>query len=156
MKRTTAYFTFSSQMRPSTHEFRLYGRKNGLLLDHDHELLIKLSGSRLKSYAEKFVPPISFARQHLGNCAANAGTFLARDFQMKSGMKYLIESFYRSITEGTPLPIPYRKIVLTPVIMDGIFEQLRAANRRQKSRTPSAVPTLVGASMRHKDTEEMK
>jgi len=34
---TTAYFTFSSQMRPSLHQFRVYGPKNGLLLDQDTE-----------------------------------------------------------------------------------------------------------------------
>ena len=30
-ERTTAYFTFSSQMRPSLHQFRIYGPKNGLI-----------------------------------------------------------------------------------------------------------------------------
>ncbi len=54
---TTAYFTFSSQMRPSLHQFRLYGPKNGLMLDHDQESLIKLRGARFKSYGEKFAPP---------------------------------------------------------------------------------------------------
>jgi len=125
-ERTTAYFTFSSQMRPSLHQFRLYGPKNGLILDHDQESLIKASGSRLKSYGEKFVPPLNFANQHIGNLATNLRTFLARDFHMKSGMKYLIESFYRSITEGAPLPIPYREVLLTATIMDAIFEQLAA------------------------------
>ena len=42
--RTTAYFTFSSQMRPSLHQFRLYGPRNGLVLDQDHETLIRLRG----------------------------------------------------------------------------------------------------------------
>jgi predicted dehydrogenase len=123
--RTTAYFTFSSQMRPSTHEFRLFGPKNGLMLDHDHETLIKLPGKRLKSYAEKFIPPLAFAGQHVGNAISNARTFLNNDFQMKSGMKYLIQSFYRSIIEGTQLPISYREIILTSRIMDAIFDQLR-------------------------------
>jgi len=40
-------------------------------------------------------------------------------------MKYLIEAFYRSITEGAPVPIPYREIILTARIMDDIFAQLR-------------------------------
>ena len=44
---------------------------------------------------------------------------------MKSGLKYLIEAFYRSIAQGVPLPIPYREIVLTARIMDEIFEQTR-------------------------------
>ncbi len=39
-------------------------------------------------------------------------------------MKYLIEAFYRSIVEGTPVPIPYREILLTARIMDTIFAQL--------------------------------
>jgi len=117
---TTAYFTFSSQMRPSLHQFRIYGPKGGLVLDHDQETLIKLRGARYTSYAEKFVPPLTFARQYFGNWGANMRTFLKRDFHFKSGMKYLIESFYRSIVEGTPTPIPYREILLTARIMDAI------------------------------------
>jgi predicted dehydrogenase len=124
--RGTAYFTFSSQMQPAIHEFRIYGPANGLVLDQDHEILIKLRGGRFKSYGEKFIPPLIFARQHLGNLMTNLKTFVARDFQAKSGMKYLIESFYHSITHDSPLPISYREIVLTARIMDAIFEQLGA------------------------------
>src|SRR2546422_10754987 len=125
-ERTTAYFTFSTQMRPSIHQFRVYGPKNGLLLDQDQETLIKLRGGRFKSYVEKFIPPVIFAEQHLGNFITNVRTFLARDFHMQSGMKYLIESFYRSIIQGTPVPIPYREILLTARIMDAIFDQIGA------------------------------
>jgi predicted dehydrogenase len=124
--RTTAYFTFSSQMRPSLHQFRIYGPKNGLVLDHDQETLIRLRGARYKSYLEKFIPPVTTAKQQMANLATNLGTFLARDFHMKSGMKFLIESFYRSIVEDAPLPIPYREILLTTRIMDAIFAQLNA------------------------------
>lgn len=123
---STAYFTFSSQMRPELHQFRIYGAKNGLVLDQDEETLIKLSGTRLPSYAAKFVPPVTTAFQYLGNLSTNLGRFLARDFHMKSGMKYLIESFYRSIVDGVPVPIPYREILLTARIMDAIFVQLNA------------------------------
>jgi hypothetical protein len=83
----SAYFTFSSQMRPSLHQFRIYGNQNGLVLDHDQETLIKLRGSRYVSYAEKFVPPVVSAGQYLSNLYSNAKSFLARDFHMKSGMK---------------------------------------------------------------------
>jgi len=126
-ERTTAYFTFSSQMRPSIHQFRVYGQKNGLILDQDQETLIKLRGGRFKSYVEKFMPPVIFAEQYLGNLMKNARTFLARDFHMNSGMKYLIESFYSSIIHDAPLPIPYREILLTARIMDTIFHQLNAS-----------------------------
>ena len=142
-ERTTAYFTFSSQMRPSIHQFRVYGHKNGLVLDQDQETLIKLRGGRFKSYAEKFIPPVIFAEQHLGNLIRNVRTFLAMDFHMKSGMKYLIESFYRSIIQGTPVPIPYREILLTARIMDAIFDQLAA--RRSQVHFESNIQKLTDA-----------
>ena len=125
-ERTTAYFTFSSQMRPSLHEFRIYGPKNGLVLDQSHEILLRLRGAKFKSYADQFIPPVLFAKQHLGNLVGNARLFLGRDFHMDSGMKFLIESFYRSIRDDAPVPIPYREILLTSRIMDAIFEQARA------------------------------
>jgi predicted dehydrogenase len=125
----TGYFTFSSQMRPSLNEFRIYGAKNGILVDDEQQTVIKLPGKRLKSYAEKFVSPLMLARQQVGNVAVNARKFLGNDFHMKAGMKCLIESFYNSIEKETPPPILYREILLTSRIMDSIFEQInRSAN----------------------------
>ena len=125
-QRATAYFTFSSQMKPSLHEFRIFGPKNGIILDQDHEIVLRLRGTKFKSYADHFIPPVLFAKQHLENLRVNLRSFLARDFHMDSGMKYLIESFYRSIREGAPPPIPYREILLTSRMMDAIFDQLKA------------------------------
>jgi len=123
---TTAYFTFSSQMKPSIHELRVYGSKNGLVFDDDHDILLKLRGSKYKSFADKFIPPVQLATQHFENLIANAKLFMTNDFHMDAGMKYLMESFYRSISEDTPLPIPYREILLTARIMDEVFQQLGA------------------------------
>lgn len=123
-RRATAYFTFSSQIRPLVHEFRVYGPKNGLYLDQDHEILIKLRGRKFVSFADKFVPPVILAKQHLGNLILNAGLFLGSDFHVDAGIKNLIEAFYRSIREDGPVPIPYREILLTARIMESIFEQL--------------------------------
>jgi predicted dehydrogenase len=128
-ERTTAYFTFSSQMKPLLQEFRIYGSKNGLILDQNHEVLLRLRGAKFKSYADNFIPPVLFAKQHLGNLLGNVRLFLTMDFHIDSGMKYLIESFYRSIREDSPVPIPYREILLTARIMDAIFDQLRVARR---------------------------
>jgi predicted dehydrogenase len=122
--RATAYFTFSSQMRPSIHQFRLYGPKNGLVVDEDQQTVIKLHGERYKSYLERVLSPTILAAQHIGNSYRNGKLFLARDFHMESGVKCLIESFYHSILTGTEVPIPYREIVLTARIMDAIFQQI--------------------------------
>lgn len=123
---TTASFTFSSQMRPTMHQFRVYGPRNSVILDQDHETLLTIPGTGFKSYGDKFIPPVLMAKQHLANLVTNAKSFLASDFHMKSGMKYLIESFYRSISNGSPVPIPYREILLTANLMDSIFDQLAA------------------------------
>ena len=148
-ERTTAYFTFSSQMRPSIHEFRIYGPTNGLVLDQDHEILIRLRGGKFKSYADKFIPPVSFAKQHLGNLVENVRLFLARDFHMDSGMKYLIEYFYRSIRQGAPVPIPYCEILRTSRIMDAIFDQLHTdwSQAHSAFRTYPVPPEMIAPRM---------
>lgn len=145
--RTTAYFTFSSQMRPSLHEFRIYGPKNGLILDQDHEILLRLRGAKFKSYADHFLPPVLFAKQHLANLRTNLASFLARDFHMEAGMKYLIDSFYRSIRDGSPVPIPYREILLTAKIMDAIFEEIRVGlTSGLTDLDPRSAPTAMRAA----------
>lgn len=126
---TSAYFTFSSQMRPSLHQFHICGPQNGLLLDEDQRTLIKLRGDRYKSYAEHFIPPVVKAKQYILNLLRNMRLFLAMDAHMDSGKKRLIEFFYRSINDDAPLPIPYREILLTSTIMDMIFEQIAASER---------------------------
>jgi hypothetical protein len=75
---------------------------------------------------EKFVPPLNFARQYVRNMGINVGAFLRQDFHLSAGMYDLIESFYRSISDARPVPIPYSEILLTAHIMDAIFEQLAA------------------------------
>jgi|ERR1035437_3283590 predicted dehydrogenase len=142
-ERNTAYFTFSSQMRPSLHQFRIYGAKNGLILDQDQETLIKLSGARYRSYLEQFVPPVIMARQYLGNLSTNVRLFLARDFHQKACMKQLIECFYRSIVEGDPLPISYREILLTARIMDAIFNQLDVQQRQRSASAELVLPVAT-------------
>ncbi len=121
---TTAYFTFSSQMRPTLHQFRIYGPRNGLIVDHNHQTCIKLRGAKYKSYLDRFVPPMVFAKQYAANAINNVKHFLMNDFHMKSGMKFLMESFYRSVATDAPPPIPYREIILTSRIMDSIFAQI--------------------------------
>ena len=147
--RVTAYFTFSSQMRPDLHQFRIYGARNSLILDQDQETLVKLRGQRFKSYTEKFVPPVLMAREYLANLGTNLRTFWARNFHMKAGMKHLIESFYRSIVEGTPVPIPYREILLTARIMDTIFSQLNARATRSLDGSELSFAVGGGVAGRH-------
>lgn len=123
---STAYFTFSSQMSPKLHHFRLCGPTNSILVDDDHQVVIRMGRTEHKSYLRYFVPPFQYAKQYLGNFGTNFSQFLKRDFHLPfdSGLKTLMEQFYRSIVDGAPLPISYREIILTSMIMDKIFAQV--------------------------------
>ncbi|MEC4749581.1 Gfo/Idh/MocA family oxidoreductase [Methylomicrobium sp. Wu6] len=123
----SAYFTFSTQIRPTLHHFRVYGKNNSLDVDHDQQTCIKITGSKYKSYLEKFIPPVLLSAQYAANNLTNISHFLRRDFHMKGGMKYLIEAFYKSITDNASLPISYKEILTTSKIMDAIFSQLKAS-----------------------------
>ena len=92
-----------------------------------------------------FIPPALLAKQHFGNLVVTFGLFLGRDFHMDSGMKYLIESFYHSIRDDAPLPIPYREILLTARIMDAIFDQVSLS--RSERRLPFQVDRLSTGKM---------
>jgi predicted dehydrogenase len=126
---TTAYFTFSSQFSPSPHQFRLYGPKNSLIVDDDHQIVIKVNNKNLKSYARYFIPPFDYAKQYMENFVSNFKKFLANDFHLpnEAGLKKLTESFYNSILTNAPLPISYKEIVLTSRIMDDIFNQVQSS-----------------------------
>jgi hypothetical protein len=129
----TAYFTFSSQMQPSLHMLRLYGPKNALIMDERQQTLIKLRGRAYKSYLEQFLPEWSYARQYVGSSLGNIRKFAKSDFHMEHGKKYLIRAFYRSITEGEQVPIPYDEILRTSRIMEEIFSQLCAKQKSSKA-----------------------
>ena len=62
---------------------------------------------------------------------------------MKSGMKHLIEAFYRSITENTPGPIRYEEIILTARIMDQTSRSTKHAQLQHPMEQPSSVDDLV-------------
>lgn len=124
----TAYFTFSSQITPPIKQFRIYGPKNSLLVDNEHQTVIKVTNN-YKYYLNHFIPPLIDSKQYLANSINNIKKFIKKDFYFESGRRYLIESFYKSVSENAPLPISHREILLTSRIMDAIFEQIYPINK---------------------------
>lgn len=142
----TAYFTFSSQMRPCLHMLRLYGPQNGLIMNEGQQTVIKLRGAAYKSYLEQFLPQWSYARQYAANSLGNMKKFAKADFHVEYGKKHLIRAFYRSITDGQPLPLSYDEILRTAWIMEQIFSQLHAsvsAASAEQQVPSSAVPVVA-------------
>jgi predicted dehydrogenase len=120
---TTAYYTFSSQISPPMKEFRIHGPKNSIIVDHEHQTVLKIS-KNYKYYLNHFIPPLIEAKENIASSMRNMKKFLKRDFHFESGRRFLIQSFYESVAQGKPVPIPYREILLTAKIMDDIFAQI--------------------------------
>jgi len=137
---TTAYFTFSSQMQPSLHMLRLYGRENGLVMDESQQTVIKVRGKRYKGFLEQFLPQWGYARQYVHNGLGNIKKFAKNDFHGEYGKRFLIRAFYRSIREGGPVPIPYHEILQTSRIMEKIFSQLCVRQKTSKAELGMCAP----------------
>jgi predicted dehydrogenase len=120
---TTAYYTFSSQISPPMKQFRIHGPKNSIIVDHEHQTVLKIS-KNYKYYLNHFIPPLVEAKQNIENSMSNMRKFLTRDFYFESGRRFLIQSFYESVVQNKAVPIPYREILLTAKIMDDIFAQI--------------------------------
>lgn len=141
-KGVTAYFTFSSQMRPTLNQFAVYGPKNGLQINETQQTVVRLQGKRYKSYAEKFVPSLQFSAQHLKSFFHKLSLFAKNDFHVELGKVLISDALYKSITTGGELPIPYEKIRLTGWIMEEIFRQL---NRQAAARADQPAPVAARA-----------
>lgn len=153
---TTAYFTFSSQMKPSLHMLRLYGPVNAVIVDEEQQTVIKVRGSRHKSYLEQFVPPWAYARQYAANGISNVYKFARNEFHGGYGKQFLIDAFYRSIVNQEPVPIPYSEILRTSRIMEDIFVQVREKqNSGQQDATPGPAETPVAAESPENDALQM-
>lgn len=132
---TTAYFTFSTQMNPAIHQFRIFGPKNSIVVDDLHQTVIKVT-KNYTSYLNHFIPPFVDAKQYMMSGMSNIKRFIKRELYFEEGRKYLIKAFYRSVSDDAPLPISYREILITSRILDAIFEQLE--RQKKEVRTPAS------------------
>ena len=120
---TTAFFCFSTQIR-GLNQLRVHGPSHSVTADIITGSLIRQETRSYKSYLTYFLPPVKSGFEHLRNARLNIINFLRRRLYQDFGMKELIERFYNSVREGSPVPIPYREIILTARIMDEIFAQI--------------------------------
>src|SRR5207253_3202194 len=58
---TTAFFFFSTQIRPALNQFRIYGPSNSIVVDHTSGSLIRNEDRSYKSYLTYFIPPLKIA-----------------------------------------------------------------------------------------------
>lgn len=133
---TTAYFCFSSSIKPGINQLRLCGPKNSILVDQSSGSIIRVENRSYKSYLTYFLPPLVMARQYVRNARHNITSFIRRRLYQDFGMAELIGALYKSIRERGQPPIPYREILLTARIMDNIFSQVYPT--KSEATAPSA------------------
>jgi predicted dehydrogenase len=127
---TTAFFCFSTQIKPALNELRICGPANSIVVDHMSGSLIRSVNRSYKSFLTYFIPPLRSAFEHFRNAKLNLADFVRQRLYQDFGMKELIERFYKSIRTGGEPPIPYREIILTARIMDEIFAQIYSGRER--------------------------
>jgi predicted dehydrogenase len=120
---TTAFFCFSTQTK-GLNQLRIYGPAGSITADMTCGSLVRNRNGSYKSYLTYFIPPVRNAQEHFRNGVRNVSNFVRQRLYQDFGMKELIERFYNSIRLDTPVPIPYREIILTSRIMDEIFAQI--------------------------------
>jgi len=137
---TTAFFCFTTQIKPGLNHLHIFGPRNSLMVSHVSGTVLREKGSSFKSYLTFFIPPLLAAREQLAGAWSNVMGFLGRRLYQDFGMKELIERFYESIRlQGEP-PIPYREIVAIAQIMDEIFVQI---NNRPQVHQEAAIPLIA-------------
>jgi predicted dehydrogenase len=139
---TTAFFCFTTQIKPALNHLRIFGPQNSLTVNHISGTLTRERGGSFKSYLTFFLPPLLGAREQLGGAVANVAGFFGRRLYQDFGMKELIERFYETIRSGGEPPVPYREIVSVARIMDEIFAQI------YPERIQSSAPSSPGAKGR--------
>jgi predicted dehydrogenase len=128
---TTAFFSFSTQIKPALNHFRICGPRNSLLAEMLTGSTIRIKNVPSKSYLTFFVPPLHRAREYFRNARINLTNVLVGRLHQDFGMKELIERFYQSIRDRSAPPLPYREILLTARIMDEVFTQIYPVNGAQ-------------------------
>ena len=147
---STAYFTFSSQMRPLLHEFRVVRAEERR--DPPTRTTRRSSGAaaRVTRATPTGSSCSSTPRGRTSGMSGSTRAGFSRTISTSKGrLKHLIECFYRSIGEDDPPPIPYREIVmLTSRLMDSIFAQVyrrepqgAAAPGQESPVPPQCVPS---------------
>ena len=121
---TSAYGTFSANIRPLQHFMTLYGSKHTVSVDYDSGTIVFKHRPRIPGSPGKLLSPVNYARQYLLEASKNLIQFTRSRFHYYTGMDTLLRLFYNCIKNDIEVPIPYAEIIKTHKIMDKIIQQI--------------------------------
>lgn len=122
----SASAVISAHARPVGHTMRVYGNKDTVVLDYVGRTLVPAPRQTQSGSIGRLGPAMAQARAYVGAARANIGRFRRHEFHFFQGMRVLLDGFYRSIEEGTPLPLSYEEILWSVQTIDRIVAQIPA------------------------------
>jgi len=123
-ERVTAYVTFSAHARPVHHFLRVYGTKNTAHVDYNSRTCTLDVAHTLPSAIGRLVPAFQSASSYAREGLRNVSLFRKSQFHFFVGFGELFKRFYRSLLDGTPLPISHRDILRTSWMLEEVFAQM--------------------------------
>ena len=123
-ERTSAYATFSANIKPLQHFMIVYGTRNTISLDYEARTLVYEYSATIPGSMGKLLASFNYGKQYLREGAKNAIKFAKSDFHYYSGMNMLLTLFYDCITNDSRVPIPYDEIIRMHKLMDAIFNRI--------------------------------
>ncbi len=123
-RKTSAYCTFTSHVKPAAHFVRVYGSKSIMHVDYVARTVTLEPGATLPSSVGRLVPAFGQALAFLREGRRNSLAFARSQFHFFSGLNRLMAMFYDSISNGAPLPISTRDILRISMWMEQIFAQI--------------------------------
>ena len=124
-RNVSAYGTFSASVRPVGQYVKVYGTKTIVELDYTTRSVIVDNGAVYPSALGRLFAGYQKAWRHVKSSLKNTKKFYNYDYHYFDGMGILINEFYKSILDDTPIPIATRDMQRISWIMDEIFNQIR-------------------------------
>ncbi len=105
---------------------RVYGDRGMLEVDFDAQTIRRHAAPKLPGAFGKLEMPFRQWREGARNLRRNLWRFLKSEIHYFSGMRKLMEEFYRSIQSNGAMPITHAEMLRVTRIMDEIFADCRA------------------------------
>ena len=129
---TTATATFSAGIRPVLHRFEVFGTKGSVALDFTTGMLCTDQAPRHRGALGALLSGYGEAWRRFRYANKNVSRMARGEFGYFSGLRFLIRSFYRSILQNDPVPIPYDLILKVSKLTDCVLLAPRDAGCREK------------------------
>lgn len=126
-ERTTFHGTFSAHARPLGHSVRVHGTRATAHADFVARTVTLEPDATLPGALGRVVPAFQHGARYLREGTRNLGRFARSDLHFFAGLNRLLRSFYESIANDTPPPIPYGDILRVSAWLDEIFRQVPQA-----------------------------